>query len=57
MIIKRLDSMDSKLAQLDSIQTSVNTVNTRLSSMDKKSDTLKAKCVKSNKVENLTAKH
>jgi len=29
MIIKRLDSMDSKLAQLDSIQTSVNTVNTR----------------------------
>jgi len=35
--------MDSKLAQLDSIQTSVNTVNTRLSSMDKKISYLKSK--------------
>ena len=35
MLIKRLDSMDNTLARLDSIQTTVNSLNCRMQNMEK----------------------
>ena len=35
MLIKRLDSMDSKLARLDSIRTTVNSLHCRMNNMEK----------------------
>ena len=43
MLIKRLDSMDSKLSQLDTIQASVNTVSTNMKNMDKRLKDLESK--------------